>query len=321
MSNYFKQQVTQIPENLVSSSACLSVSACIAFTEGPAVDESGSVFFSDIANSRIMKRTPNGEVSTFRMNSGRSNGNMFDKQGRLVTCEGAEEGPGGRRRIVRTDLKTENVTVLTDRFEGKRYNSPNDLAIDSKGRIYFTDPHYRDRSDLELDVEAVYRLNSDGRVEQVLSQPSIQKPNGIAISPDDKTLYIVDSNPIAKGNRKIWAFAIDSEGEIGNQRLVYNFAPGRGGDGMRLDMEGNLWIACGVNIPRSSHETADVPAGVCVVSPSGNLLGQIPIPEDLVTNLAFGGPDKKTLYVTAGKTLFSIQTSVSGFTVYPSLQS
>ena len=321
MSNSVTPRTAPLPEGLVPAEPRISVGACVAFTEGPAVDADGSVYFSDIKNNRILRRTSDGEVSVFRADSGRTNGNFFDHQGRLVSCEGAEEGPGGRRRLVRTDLESGEVTVLTEHFEGKRYNSPNDLTIDSKGRIYFTDPRYGDRSDLELDVEAVYRLDPDGQVTRVLSQPAIQKPNGIAISADDKTLYVVDSNPAAWGNRKIWSFDVAPDGEMGGQRLVYDFAPGRGGDGMRLDVKGNLWIAGGVNVQRHPNETTDVPAGVYVVSPAGELLGRIPIPEDLTTNLTFGGPDKKTLYVTAGKTLFTTRISVSGFTIHPPLKS
>ena len=321
MRNSVTPRTAPLPEGLVPAEPRVSVAAWVAFTEGPAVDADGSVYFSDLENNRILKRTPEGEVSVFRADSGRTNGNLFDHQGRLVSCEGAEKGPGGRRRLVRTDLGSGEVTVLTEHFEGKRYNSPNDLTIDSKGRIYFTDPRYGDRSDLELDVEAVYCLDPDGQVTRVLSQPAIQKPNGIAISPDDKTLYIVDSNPAAGGNRKIWSFDVTPDGEMGGQRLVYDFARGRGGDGMRLDVKGNLWIAAGINNPRHPYETTDVPAGVYVVSPAGELLGRIPIPEDAITNLTFGGPDKRTLYVTAGKTLFTARVSVSGFTIHPPLKS
>jgi gluconolactonase len=243
---------------------------------------------------------------------------MFDAQGRLVTCEGAEFGDGGRRRLTRTDMRSGSVEVLTERYEGKRYNSPNDLVIDNRGRIYFTDPRYKeDRSDLELDAEAVYRLDPDGRVHRILQQPTIQKPNGITISPDNRTLYLVDSNPAPGGNRKIWACDLSPEGVPSGPRLVYDFAPGRGGDGMRTDVEGNLWIAAGVSRPRHANETTQVPAGVYVVTPQGNMLGRIPIPEDSVTNLAFGGPELKTLYIVAGKSLFSIRVNVAGHVVFP----
>ena len=120
---------TPSARDLVPAGSELNLVATIAFTEGPAVDAEGNVFFSDIANSRIMKLSSGGELSVFRPDSGRSNGNMFDRDGRLLSCEGAEMGPGGRRRIVRTDMSTGEVTVLTDQYQGARYNSPNDLAI------------------------------------------------------------------------------------------------------------------------------------------------------------------------------------------------
>jgi gluconolactonase len=307
-----------LPKDLVAEPA-VTQTAFVAFTEGPAVDADGSVFFSDIVNNRIMKRTPDGALSVWRADSGRANGNMFDAEGRLVTCEGAEFGDGGRRRLVQTDMRTGVVEVLTDRYEGKRYNSPNDLVIDRAGRIYFTDPRYKaeHREELELGCEGVYRLDPDGRVTRILEQSDVQKPNGITLSPDNRTLYLVDSNPVPGGNRKIWAFDLSPEGTPSGRRLVYDFAPGRGGDGMRVDVEGNLWVAAGVSAPRHVNETADVPAGVYVITPAGRMLGRIPVPEDALTNLAFGGPDGKTLYIVSGKSLFSIRVKVAGHVIYP----
>ncbi len=306
-----------LPEGLVEANSKVSSATFIAFTEGPAADADGNVYFSDIINNRIMKLSMDGKLSVFRADSGRTNGNMFDREGRLVSCEGSEMGPGGRRRIVRTDMKTGQLTVLTERYDGKRYNSPNDLAIDSQGRIYFTDPCYGDRSIMEMDIEGVYRIDVNGSVSRVLEQPSIQRPNGIAITPDDKRLYLVDSNPGPGGNRKIWAFDIQADGKLTNQKMVYDFAPGRGGDGMRLDVQGNLWIAAGISLVRREGETTDNPPGVYVITPSGRLLGRIPVPEDLITNLTFAGPDKKTLYITAGKSLYRIKVNVSGWSVFP----
>jgi gluconolactonase len=309
-----------LPAGLVAPDAKVIPGAVVCFLEGPAVDADGNVFFSDIAGNRIMKMTPDGKVSVFREPSGRTNGNCFDAQGRLVSCEGGEQGPGGRR-MVRTDLKTGKVEVLTEKYEGKRYNSPNDVCIDTKGRIWFTDPRYgADRSDLELDVEAVYRIDPDGKVARVLSQPEVQKPNGIAITPDDKTLYVIDSNPKENGNRKIWAFDVSTDGKPAKQRLVYDFGKGRGGDGMRLDMNGNLWVAAGISYKRSPFETTDVPPGIYVMTPQGKLLGRIPIGEDLLTNLAFGGPERKTLYITAGKAVYKVPVNVSGYALYPPLK-
>jgi gluconolactonase len=309
-----------LPAGLVDAKATVVPGAVVAFLEGPAVDAEGNVFFSDIAGNRILKMDGAGKVTTFRADSGRTNGNCFDAQGRLISCEGGEQGPG-RRRIVRTDMKTGKIDVLTEKYEGKRYNSPNDVCVDTKGRIWFTDPRYgADRSDLEMDVEAIYRIDPDGKVTRVLTPPAVQKPNGIAISPDDKTLYVIDSNPAENGNRKIWGFDVSADGKPSNQRLVYDFGKGRGGDGMKLDMNGNLWVAAGISYKRSPFETLDVPPGIYVISPAGKLLGRIPIVEDLLTNLAFGGPDHKTLYITAGKTLYKLQVNVSGYALYPPLK-
>jgi gluconolactonase len=296
-----------------------TVAALVCFFEGPAVDDKGNVFFSDITGNRILKMTPKGEVSVFRADSGRTNGNAFDAQGRLVSCEGLGLGPGGRRRIVRTDLRTGQITVLTERFEAKRYNSPNDLCVDGKGRIWFTDPRYGDRGDMDMDVEGVYRIDPGGKVARVLGQPQVQKPNGITVAPNDRTLYVVDANDRPGGNRKIWAFDISAEGELSHRRLVYDFQQGRGGDGVRVDMKGNLWVAAGIRTPRPPGEVTEMPQGVYVISPQGRLLGRIPIPEDYVTNLAFGGPERKTLYVTAGTSVYKVPVAVSGYAVYPPL--
>jgi gluconolactonase len=309
-----------LPTGLVAPEAKAAVGALVCFLEGPAVDEKGYVFFSDITGNRILKMAPTGEVSVFREDSGRTNGNAFDAQGRLVSCEGFGLGPGGRRRIVRTDMKTGKIMVLTERYEGKRFNSPNDVCVDGQGRIWFTDPRYGDRDGMEMDVEGVYRIDPEGKVSRVLGQPEVQKPNGIAVAPDDKALYVVDSNDEKGGNRKIWAFDLSPKGELGKRRLVYDFQQGRGGDGVRVDMKGNLWVAAGIRTPRPPGEVTDVPQGIYVISPQGKLLGRVPIPEDYVTNLAFGGPDRKTLYVTAGTSVYKVPVTVSGYAAYPPLR-
>lgn len=306
-----------LPAGLVAPDTKARTAAGVCFLEGPAWHASGDLYFSDIAGNRILKLAPDGHVSVFRADSGRTNGNTFDAQGRLISCEGAEFGPGGRRRVVRTDVATGRMEVLTERFEGQRYNAPNDACVDTRGRIWFTDPYYWiDRGSLEMDCEAVYCIEGT-EVRRALKQPAIGRPNGLAITPDDKTLYVIDSHPVAGGNRKIWAFDVSSDGNLSGQRLVFDFAPGRGGDGMRLDCQGNLWVAAGVLKSRNPHETEDVQTGVHVISPAGKLLGRIPIPEDVITNLTFAGPDMKTLYVTAGKTLFRIETEVRGYSLYP----
>jgi gluconolactonase len=309
-----------LPAGLVAADTKAGVAALVCFLEGPAVDDKGNVFLSDITSNRILKMTARGEVSVFREDSGRANGNAFDAQGRLITCEGYGLGSGGRRRIVRTDMKTGKVTVLTERYDGKRYNSPNDVCVDSQGRVWFTDPRYGDREGVEMDVDGVYRIDADGKVARVLGQPDVEKPNGIAVAPDDRTLYVVDANDKVGGNRKVWAFELSEKGEVGKRRLIYDFQQGRGGDGLRVDVKGNVWVAAGIRTPRPPGEVTDVPQGVYVISPEGKLLGRVPIPEDYVTNLAFGGPERKTLYVTAGTSVYKVPVAVSGHAVYPPLK-
>ena len=307
-----------LPVKLLAPNAAVTVTIRTCLLEGPAFDGDGNLFFSDIIGNQIYRMTPAGEITVFRTDSGRTNGNTFDAEGRLISCEGAEFGPHGRRRLVRTDLQSGQIEILTERYQGKRYNSPNDVVVDTHGRIWFTDPFYGDdRSALELNTEAVYRIDRDGSVACVLAQPEIERPNGLAITPDAKTLFVVDSHTRPGGHRKIWAFDVAEDGQLTGQRLVFDFGRGRGGDGMRLDQRGNLWIAAGINHPRHAGESADVPAGVYVMTPLGELLGCIPIPEDLCTNLTFGGAGRQMLYVTAGKSIFQIPLAVPGYVLLP----
>ena len=215
-------------------------------------------------------------------------------------------------QVTRTDLSTGEIEVVADRFEGKRINAPNDLTVDGQGRIYFTD---RPRSTVAPDqvpVHAVYRVDTDGTIAQIITAPDIEMPNGIIISPDDKTLYLIEANGAEGGARMIRAYDLQSDGTVTNMRVHYNFYPGRSGDGMTIDSEGNLYVAAGLHRLRGTSETLDTKCGVHVITPSGELKEFIPIPEDTITNCAFGGPDLKTLYVTAGKTLFKINVDVPG---------
>ena len=315
MPNDLRQ--TPLPSSFLEDTA-VAPASFVAFTEGPAAAADGSVYFSDIVNNRIMRFDPQTKLtSVWRTPSGRTNGTLFDAQGRLLACEGNEFGPNdGNRRITRTDMTTGKLEVLTDRYDGKRYNAPNDIAACSNGRIFFTDPCYGDRATMELDHDSVYRIDTNGKVTRVLTQPEIQRPNGIALSPDEHTLYLVDSCPVIGGNRKIWAFNLDDDGTLSNQRVVFDFGAGRGGDGMAVDRTGHLYIAAGISRPRGPHESADVPPGIYIITPSGELKGRIPVAEDVLTNVTFGGSDLRTLYITAGKTLFSIRVSTPGFVVH-----
>jgi gluconolactonase len=147
---------------------------------------------------------------------------------------------------------------------------------------------------------------------RVVAAPDVQRPNGLMISPDDKTLYVIEANGAEGGARMIRAFDLLPDGTARNMRVLYNFYPGRSADGMSVDIAGNLYAAAGMHQTRNTSETLDTKCGVYVISPQGKLLKFIPIPEDYVTNTAFGGPDMKTLYVTAGKTIYSVRTDIAG---------
>jgi len=170
---------------------------------------------------------------------------------------------------------------------------------------------------MEMDCDAVYRIDISGNVQRILSQPEIQRPNGIAINQAGTTLYLVDSCPVIGGNRKIWKFELDAGGLAADQQELWDFGGGRGADGMRLSKSGNLYIAAGISAPRGVHENKDVLTGVYVLSPQGEMLARIPILEDVITNLAFGGPDGQTIFITAGKTLYRTQVPDVGEVAYP----
>jgi gluconolactonase len=282
----------------------VEVAASVAFTEGPTVGKDGSVYFTETINHRIMKLSPSGALSVFRENSNDANGLIFDSEWRLIACEGSD-AKLRRPRVTRTDMKTGRIEVLADQYQGKPLNSPNDVTIDGRGRIYFTDP-------VRLGGGSVYRIDPDGKLNQILTAPAIQKPNGIVISPDDKTLYLVESNGAQGGARMIRAYDLSPEGNVSNMRVHYNFYPGRSADGMTIDSAGNIYAAAGLHRKRGTSETLDTKCGVHVISPAGKVIKFIPIPEDTITNCAFGGPDLKTLYITAGKTLFRVRTDIAG---------
>ena len=236
----------------------LRIEGLVAFTEGPAWHKSGNIFFSDIWNNRIMRRDPQGVVHVFRTPSGRSNGLAFDKQWRLHACEVGREG--GNRRVTRTELDGTR-TVLADRYEGKRLNSPNDLTFDSKGRLYFSDPRYGDRSDLELfdgqgrSIEGVYRIDPDGKIERIITH-EVDRPNGLVITPNDKYLFVADNvndgpQDGVGGARKLWRFRLDDKGRIvdGTRKLLFDWGTDRGPDGMTLGPDGLLYVAAGFNFP------------------------------------------------------------------------
>ena len=206
------------------------------------------------------------------------------------------------KEITRTDLRTGQVEVLADNYQGKPFVGPNDVTIDSRGRLYVTD----------LTGGAVYRVDGPGQLARILAVPDIQRPNGIQISPDDKQLYLIEANGAEGGARMIRAYDLSPDGTVSNMRVHYNFYPGRSADGMSIDTQGNLYASAGMNQLRGTSETLATKTGVYVISPLGKLLTFIPIPEDFITNNAFGGSDMKTLYVTAGKTVYKVRTEIAG---------
>lgn len=302
----------------VSNDARLKFEGKVAFVEGPSWHPTGNVYFSDILNERIMRRDRNGEIHVFRTSSGFTNGTCFDLQGRMICCEGG--GAASKRRVTRLELDG-TITVLADRFRGKRINSPNDCTIDRQGRIYFTDPRYRSREGLEQiddegrEIEGVYRIDDVGKVSRILTH-EIQRPNGIAVSPDQKFLYIADNkNDEATDNRKLWRFDLKADGSVdaSSQKLLFDWGTDRGPDGMAIDSEGRLYVTAGFNHPEPPAQTASrYKAGIYVITPDGKLVQFIPVPADMITNCAFGDADRKTLYITAGHKLWSIRTEVPG---------
>jgi gluconolactonase len=272
----------------------------LKFGEGPAWTPGGFLLFEDTNGNRMNKLGGDGKVTAFRDPSGRSNGLAYDLEGRLVAAEGADQGGG--RRVSRTE-KDGRVVTLADRWQGKRLNSPNDLTIDRQGRIYFTDPRYSHREDLELDKEAVYRIDPDGKLSRIID--TLSRPNGIAVTRDGKTLYVAD-NASPGGVVKLMAFDLDGHGDAHNGRAVYDFVSGRGIDGMTLDGEGRVWATAG---------TKDK-AGIYVFQPdarraSAKLVKVISLPED-PTNCTFGGKDRDVLYITTTASLFRLRTAVQG---------
>ena len=305
-------------EDLLDADARLVPLGRVAFTEGPAWHPKLGVLFTDIQNNRIMRASNTGEMTVYRTPSGKANGLLFDHQARLVACE------GGNRRITRTELDG-SVSILADEFEGKKFNSPNDIVIDARGNLFFTDPRYGDRSGLEQfdakgdAIEGVYRISVDGKVTRVLGQ-EISRPNGIAVSPDDRHLFVaVNANDDHGSERAVYRFNLNLDGTVDtkSRMLLFDWGQDRGPDGMAIDKKGRLYVTAGLNYASPPHETAGkYRAGVYVISPEGQLLKTISVPMDMVTNCAFGGDDLKTLYVTAGHKLWSIQLSVEGHTVW-----
>jgi gluconolactonase len=262
------------------------------FTEGPAADRNGNIFFSDVQGNKLYQVDSKGALSALLDPSNHTNGLMVNAAGHIVACE--MDG-----RLVEINPKTKEVKSLADGYEGKRFNAPNDLVIDRDGGVYFTDPHFRAPMPLPQGVRAFYYRAPDGKVTRLGVVESA--PNGIILSPDEKTLYVIPSM-----QAEMLAFSVESPGKIGQQRTFCKLkqAAGKtsgGGDGLTIDTKGNLYITSAL--------------GVQVFDPQGNHLGVIEFPEQ-PANCTFAGPDNKTLYATARTSLYSVPMEATGH-VFP----
>lgn len=269
--------------DIVSSAAKLEeLWAGGKFTEGPTVDNEGNVLFTDIRVNRIMKydRTT-GHTSIFRKNTNGANGLLFRK-GKLYSCEGADLQFAS---VAVTETNGEK-TVLSNNYNGKKLNSPNDLVMANNGVIYFTDPRYGSTEGRELDFEGVFMIKKG---KTILATKETQRPNGILISHDQRTLYIADNNNNPGGARDLLKFDIDRDGLLKNKKVLFSFRDDqRGMDGMAMDEEGNIYATAGKGAE----------SGIYVFSPEGVHLAFIPVP-DMPTNCTFGGPgEENMLYIT-----------------------
>jgi gluconolactonase len=269
-----------------------------SFTEGGALDQDGTILFSDIGN-RIMRFDPQtGRTSVFREPSGRANGMIFDALGRLIVAEGANTG-GGRRVSITSGDGT--IRTLADGYDNKRFNSPNDVAVDREGHVYVSDPRYVGNEPRELDSESVYLIGLQGDVIPLLT--TAIKPNGLALSPDEKTLYISDNG---SSRRALIAANRGPDGKVAKARVIHDFGAGRGIDGMTVTTDGRIVAASAM----------DGKPAVIVLSPDGKILAGIAVPE-APANVEFGGEDGKTLYICAGKSLYRVKTTMTGYHLWP----
>jgi gluconolactonase len=262
------------------------ISKQFEFTEGPAADNLGNVFFTDQPNNTIWEYDLNGKLSKFADSAGRSNGMYFDRKGDLVTCADANN------QIWRFNKKGKRTAILLTDVGGKKLNGPNDLWIDAKGGIYFTDPYYQrpywTRTATELDGQKVYYLPAGSKQARIASA-QLQKPNGIAGTRDGKYLYVADIQA-----NKTYQFTIGANGDLTNQQVFTD----KGSDGMTLDEQGNVYLSGS--------------KGVYIFGPDGKQTGLIAIAEPWTANVCFGGRKGNTLFITASKSFYAFEMKVKG---------
>ena len=261
------------------------LSGDFSFTEGPAADKKGNVFFTDQPNDRIMVWTVDGKLETFLQPAQRANGLFFDKSGNLWAC--AED----KNNLIRIS-RDKKIEVVAEGFNGALFNGPNDVWVAPDGGVYFTDPFYRrnwwTHTERPQDKQCVYFIKPGTRTPVRIIDDLVQ-PNGIIGTPDGKTLFVADIS-----GRKTWKYKINPDGSLSDKTLFCNM----GSDGVTLDSKGNLYLTGG--------------NGVTVFDPSGNQILTIQVPEKWNANVTFGGKDRKTLFITASTGLYSIRTNVKG---------
>lgn len=260
------------------------ISSEFKFTEGASVDKKGNVFFTDQPNDKIWKYGVDGKLSVYMDKSGRANGTYFDKKGNLIVC--ADEN----NQILSIN-KNKKITVLFSDYDGKKVNGPNDIWLDAKGGIYFTDPYYqRDywtRKSPEIEGQKVYYLPK-GKKEAVIVADDIIKPNGIVGTPDGKFLYVADMNA-----NKTYRYTIGTDAKLSDRQLILD----QNSDGMTLDSNGNIYVTG---------------KGVNIYKPTGEKIGHIEVPENWCGNICFGGKDRNKLFITASKSLYVIPVNAKG---------
>jgi gluconolactonase len=260
----------------------------MTITEGPAWDGSG-LFFTAIHQNRILRWDPaTRSITTVYDDTGGTNGLLFAPDGRLFACEGT----AGRMACYDTHGKK---TILVSEFEGKRLNAPNDLALDSSGRIYFTDPRYGEQEGRVLNHDSVYRITppGDGSTPWAIERMTFDttRPNGILLSPDERTLYVAQSDYVETAKRELRGYPIQGDGSLGPYTVLHDFGANRGIDGMCFDTEGNIVATCG-------WELGGPGCRIAVFASDGTVLEEHPVPAGRPTNCTFGDADLRTLYVT-----------------------
>jgi gluconolactonase len=271
-------------QNLFVQDSLKLISSQFKFTEGASVDKKGNVFFTDQPNDKIWKYDVEGKLSLYMDKSGRANGTYFDKKGNLIVC--ADEN----NQIWSID-KNKKITVLFSDYEGKKVNGPNDIWLDAKGGIYFTDPYYqRDywtRKSPEIQGQKVYYLPK-GKKEAIIVADDVIKPNGIVGTPNGKFLYIADMSA-----NKTYRYTINADAKLSDKQLVLN----QNSDGMTLDSNGNIYVTG---------------KGVNIYKPTGEKIGHIDVPEEWCGNICFGGKDRNMLFITASKSIYVIPVNAKG---------